>query len=106
MKNKDRRLELSSKFMEMGQALINEGNESKDYTVLQMGTFMILMSTTVFSDEDTYMFGELCSMFSAKKMLDEMTQTDNPISEYIKSKSTSTSYDDFIKKINDMRKGD
>lgn len=103
MKNTDRRLELSGKFIEMGQALIKEGEETNDYTVKQTGAFMILMASTIFSEEDTYMFGELCSMFNAKKMLEDMNSANNPFSAYNKELNASKSYEDFIKRINKLR---
>lgn len=93
MKNTDRRLELSGKFIEMGQALIAEGNEKKDFAIIQSGTFLILASTIILSDEDSYMFGELCSMFNSKKIIDN-------------EKNNSNSYDEFLKRINDIRNGD
>ena len=40
----ERRLELSSKFLEMGQALIKEGKDKKDYSITQSGSFIILMA--------------------------------------------------------------
>jgi len=105
MENTKRHLELSSKFMEMGQALLKEGNEKQDYVITQSGTFLILISGIMFSDEDVFMFGELCSMFSSKKILDNMAQTDNPLSKFIKKVDENNSYGDFIKRINDLRKG-
>lgn len=70
MANEARRSELSSKFLEMGQALINEGTNTKDYTVTQSGTMMILISSLLEDEQDMFIFAELCSMFSAKKILD------------------------------------
>jgi hypothetical protein len=32
---------------------------------------MLLISSLLLSDEDMFMFSEICSMFSAKKILDE-----------------------------------
>ena len=70
MRNENRRLELSGKLMQMGHSLIEEGNSLADYTVTQSGTIMILISSLLLSDEDMFMFSEICSMFSAKKILD------------------------------------
>jgi len=71
MQNETRRLELSGKLMEMGRALLNEGANEKDYAVSQSGTIMVLISALILSDDDMFIFSELCAMFSAKKILDE-----------------------------------
>lgn len=71
MQNEKRRFELSDKLKQMGKALLNEGSNDKDYTVAQSGTIMLLVSSLILSDEDMFIFSELCAMFSAKKILDE-----------------------------------
>jgi hypothetical protein len=70
MHNEERRFELSTKLLQMGNSLIKEGQASEDYTVTQSGTIMLLMSGLLLSDEDMFLFSEICSMFSAKKILD------------------------------------
>jgi hypothetical protein len=99
----DRHLELSSKFLEMGKALMTEGMERNDYTISQTGTFMILIGGLLFNEEDVQQFGQLCSMFSAKKILDNMEATKNDMSQFLKNKADGESYEDFIKRINDLR---
>lgn len=76
MQNETRRLELSGKILQMGNSLIEEGNSMQDYTITQSGTMMLLLSSLLLSDEDTFLFGEICSMFSAKKILDEVEGID------------------------------
>ena len=71
MRNESRRIELSNKMLQMGQALMQEGSNQKDYTVTQTGTILILVSTLLLNDDDMFIFSELCAMFSAKKILDE-----------------------------------
>lgn len=71
MQNETRRLELSGKLMEMGRALLSEGTNEKDYAVSQSGTILVLISALILSDDDMFIFSELCAMFSAKKILDE-----------------------------------
>jgi hypothetical protein len=55
----NRHLELSAKFIEMGQALMKEGKDSKDYTISQSGTFMILIGGLMFDENDVQQFGQL-----------------------------------------------
>lgn len=78
--NLKRHIELSTKFMQMGQALISEGKESNDYNIIQAGNFFVLISGIVLDEEDIFTFSQLCSMFSAKKYLDEMNSK-KPLSE-------------------------
>ena len=70
MINETRRLELSSKLLQIGHSLLEEGNEIQDYTITQSGSVMLLISGLLLSDEDMFLFSEICSMFSAKKILD------------------------------------
>lgn len=104
-KNTDRHLELTAKLIEMGQALMIEGKENKDFTIAQAGTFLILVGGLLFEEEDVKQFGQLCSMFSAKRVLDSMVASQHEIGDYIKKKAQDESYDDYIKRINDLRSG-
>ena len=101
----ERRLELSSKFLEMGQALIKEGKDKKDYSITQSGSFIILMAGLILEENDIYEFSNLCSMFSAKKLLDGMEESNSDITNFLKNKADSESYDDFIRRINKLRGG-
>jgi len=76
MENETRRTELSGKIKQMGQALIDEGTGGKDYTVAQSGTIMLLISKLIVSDEDMFIFSELCAMFAAKRILEEGTEAE------------------------------
>lgn len=100
----DRHLDLSMKFLEMGQALINEGNEKGDYSISSCGSFMILIGGLILDEDDIFMFGELCSMFSSKKILEDMQNNSSYQSEINKLKNQT--YDDFIKRINKLRNND
>lgn len=106
MKNNDRKLELSVKLIQMGEALMKEGNDSNDYAIAQTGTFLNLMGSLLFDDNDVQLFAQLCSMFSAKKILDNMEQIKSDMTEFLKAKSEGESYDDFIKRINKLREND
>jgi hypothetical protein len=70
MENEARKLELSTKMLHMGKSLIQEGHTLEDYTISQSGSIMLLVSSLLLSNEDMFMFSEICSMFSAKKILD------------------------------------
>jgi hypothetical protein len=54
-------------------------------------------------DEDIFKFSELVSMFSAKKMFDNMERNGSPIFEMIKDKADEESYDDLIEKLKKLR---
>ena len=102
-KEKDRKLELSGMFLEMGQSLIAEGNKKNDYTIAQCGSFFVMIAGIVLSEEDVFLFSEICSMFSSKKILEHMEKTNNPAFELLKNKSNNESYEDYIKRINKLR---
>jgi hypothetical protein len=102
-KNKlERRLELSSKFLKMGQSLIEEGRKINDYSITQSGSIMILLAGLMFDEDDMFLFSELCSMFSSKKILESV---DEETLSNLNMNSDDT-YNDFIKKINDLKKRD
>ena len=99
-KKKDRRFDLSTKFMKMGQSLMIEGREDDDIPVAQIGTILIFMSGLLISeDEDIMKFSDLCAMFSAKKILDSMHNSDDmPLNP--------RKYDAYIDKINKLRRNE
>jgi hypothetical protein len=103
MKTTDRQLELSAKLIEMGQALMKEGKEKKDFTITQTGSCMIFLGGLMLDEKDIVLFGQICSMYSAKKILENMQNTNHDYAEYLKQKSQKESYADFIKRINKMR---
>lgn len=100
---KDRHLDISGKLIEMGQSLMLEGNKSKDINIEQTGSFMILIGGLILDEGDVLEFGRLCSMYSAKKILDNLESTVPNFSEFLKSRTEDESYDDLIKRINKMR---
>jgi hypothetical protein len=71
-KTMERRIELSNKFIEMGRSLIKEGNEINDYSITQSGNFLILISGIILEEKDSVEFANLCAMFSAKKLMENM----------------------------------
>lgn len=109
MKNVNRHLDLSAKFMKMGQALIEEGssNGNKDFAIAQVGTIMVFLSGLLLGDEeDINKFSDLCSMFSAKNILESLTAEGGPLSSLLNDSIDSKTYDDFIKRINGMKNDD
>ncbi len=67
---KERHLELQDKIFKLGISLIDEGNSSSDYNISCLGDIFITLSTIVDDLEDIDMFSNYCSMFSAKKIID------------------------------------
>lgn len=102
-KIKDRHLDISAKLIEMGQALMNEGKDDKDFSISQTGSFMILIGGLLFNEKDVYSFGELCSMYSAKKIVESMENYIPNVGEFLNEKGSQESYDDMIKRINKLR---
>jgi len=70
--NTARRREVSTKFAKMGKALIMEGKDNDDFCVLSAGNLLILMSGLILNAKDMDEFNNLCGMFTAKNILDDM----------------------------------
>jgi hypothetical protein len=104
MKNEDRHLDLSAKFIEMGQSLMLEGKNSKDLMVSQAGGILVMLSALMYDEKDINFFSQISSMFSAKKLVENMERNNDEYTNFLKDKSKSETYDDFIKRINDLRK--
>lgn len=77
MENETRKIDISTKFMQMGQALITEGQKSKDWSITQSGNILIVLSALILSDEDMFLFSQFSAMFTAKKMIDSMKGYDD-----------------------------
>lgn len=82
MENKKRHNELSAKIFKMGDALMKEGVDKEDYVITNVGNFMILISGIMHDENDIHLFGELCSMFSAKKLY-ETQRLENPMGDML-----------------------
>ena len=72
MKNEDRHLDLSAKFVEMGQTLMLEGKNSNDLMVSQAGGVLVMLGGLMYDEKDIHFFSQICSMFSAKKIVENM----------------------------------
>jgi hypothetical protein len=102
-KNQDRHLELSAKFMEMGQALTKEGIEKNDHSIIQSGNIFILLGGMIVNELDMFEFIDYCSKFSSKKLLDGLEASGSDIYKYIQQ-SNDISIEDYIKELNKKRK--
>lgn len=97
----DRHLELSGKFIEMGQALVAEGRNDKDYVITSAGTFFTLIGGLMYDEKDVSLFAEICSMFSAKKVLENMENDMDMVKDI--GLNTKHNYEDLINRINKLR---
>lgn len=95
MNNKARKLDLSAKFLEMGQALQLEGDENKDIEIVVLGSILIVLSSLLLSEKDLYKFSELVNMFLAKQTIDNLTRDNHPIMGMLKDISDAKTYDDL-----------
>jgi hypothetical protein len=69
---KERHLELSKKIFNLGVSLTNEARKTKDDNISILGKIMVMLSGIVPEKEDLIDFDLLCSMFSAKKLFEEI----------------------------------
>ena len=69
--NLERYDEIAIKLLKVGEALIMEGEDKEDYTILNVGNFIIFISSLLYDESDIHLFSELCSMMATKKMMDE-----------------------------------
>jgi hypothetical protein len=108
MKNKsnvERRYDISEKFLAMGESLLKEGNAKNDFCIKQSGTFMMFLAGIVLDEQDTHDFGQLCGMFSAKKILSSMESIDSDMMSHLKeplsppNQEITSSIEEFLKKL-------
>lgn len=99
----DRRLEISSKMIEMGRALMEEGKEAKDFTIAQTGVNMITVGSLLLDEPNMLLFSQMCGLFASKMILDNMEKNNHEYMQFLKDKSDKESYEDFIKRINKLR---
>lgn len=75
--SKERHLELSSMFVEMGRALMKEGHENKDFITSQAGASLITMGGLLIDDSNMFLFSQMCGLFSSKMIVDTQRKKDN-----------------------------
>jgi hypothetical protein len=103
MKDTNRQLDLSAKFIQMGQALMEEGREANNSTITLVGTNLIFLGGIVLSDNDIKKFSELISMFSAKKLLDAMGEFDNMEFKRMKERGDRETYDQIVARLKRLK---
>lgn len=91
-----RHLEVSIKLAKMGEALIKEGTDSNDYEITRAGYSITLISGVMLNTEDTEEFGRLCELFSSKKTLDLLEETNPSIKKYLANRYNNESLNDFL----------
>ena len=79
--NEAKRIDVSNKLMKMGGVLTKEGVACEDYNIAEVGTAMIMLSALILDDKDMFIFSEICAMFTAKKILDDMDRKNKPDKE-------------------------
>jgi hypothetical protein len=89
MKNAERRLQLTSKFVQMGNALVEEGRLKEDLIIAQLGSMVIFL-------------GDLVSMYSAKKLVESMEENKDPELMAIRIKADSDTYENILDGIDGL----
>ena len=102
MRNSERRLQLTSKFVQMGKALVEEGKEKNDKIISQLGTMIIFLGGICFDDEDVIKFGELVSMYSAKKLMETLEEENDPKLMAIRKKSENDTYENILSNLDGL----
>ncbi len=91
-----RKLDLSAKFLKMGQSLQIEGDLNDDVDISMLGTNLIFLGSLALSDEDLYKFSELVSMFTAKKTIDDLLENNDEFIKIFKNHTEKNTYDKII----------
>jgi hypothetical protein len=109
--NLDRRLEISEMFIQMGQALMKEGAMKNDFSIRQNGSIIVMLAGIILDEDDTYEFGNLCSMYSAKKLLSGMENSNSDMANFmkdgiVKNDELKNIIEDYIKKRKGKKGGE
>lgn len=75
MENRDRKIEISSKLIQMGRSLLEEGQRLDDTDLMKVGNNLVLLSGLMLNPKDLDEFNNLCAMFTSKQILDEMMES-------------------------------
>lgn len=100
--NKSRHLDLSVKFMEMGQALVTEGLNNNDNSIIQSGNVFIMLGGMILEEVDMFEFIDYLGKFSSQKLLNGLQASGSDVYNYI-HKSNDISIEDYIKEINKLK---
>ncbi len=102
MRNSERRLQLTSKFVQMGKALVEEGKEKNDKIISQLGTMIIFLGGICFDDAAVIKFGELVSMYSAKKLMESLEEDNDPKLMAIRKKAENDTYENILSNLDGL----
>ena len=84
----NRKEEISVKLFEMGLSLTKEGEMLSDYQITQTGNLMIFLAGVILDEEDLFQFSEICAMFSANKLIENLEENDK-----------SAAFEDIMRKM-------
>jgi len=86
----------------MGKALVEEGKEKNDKIISQLGTMIIFLGGICFDDEDVIKFGELVSMYSAKKLMESLEEDNDPKLMAIRKKAENDTYENILSNLDGL----
>lgn len=95
----DRHDELGVKLLTTGDALVSEGIERKDSTIIEIGNGVIFLAGLIHNKEDLSLFSEICSMMASRSMLAEGGLMN------LLSDLSFDEVEDLVKTIKNKRKG-
>jgi hypothetical protein len=104
----ERHIELSLMFLKMGQALVEEGLENKDYITASLGNVMIFMSSTTSDRDEVKLLADLCNMMSSRKLIKGVTDGTFDITKLgnLKDVASKDTFQEILKKIRKNLDGD
>jgi hypothetical protein len=86
----------------MGKALVEEGKEKNDHIISQLGSMIIFLGGICFDDDDVIKFGEIVSMFSAKKLIEALEEDNDPQLMAIRKKAENDTYENILNGIDGL----
>jgi hypothetical protein len=87
----------------MGMALIKEGKEDEDVIIKFSGSFLNFLSNLMYDEKQMILFSTFCNMFSAKKILENMEETQHDYIAFLKGKNVGETDSEFLKRLNDLK---
>jgi hypothetical protein len=70
-------LGLSKKLLNMGMALVAQGTDNKNETIINTGSFLLLISGVIVNPKDVNEFGKICEEFALNKIKSSVNLEDN-----------------------------
>lgn len=109
-KNFERKGELSIMLLQMAESLVEEGKNTNDSDITHLGNTMLLLSGIIINSEHVKLFADLCSMFSAKQLVEDFLRNGDSstlLSKSDKSEKTinkQMDIEDIMEIIKNIRK--